>query len=313
MLSYYMEVLVKADKCPKLSTIGVLSAACCNILLDYIFVIKLHYGVKGAAYATVISQMLSTAIFFIHFLRKKSVLGLCKFKFDVELVKRTIKLGTPDFIADISTGVTIFIFNRVILRTIGESGIIAYTVISYTSSIVLNTMCGISQGVQPLISYNYGKKDWQAIYYYLKHAIRVAIIFSLLSYVLSILFPAQLSRLFINSNDMVLINYTINALRLYSLAYLLVGFNVVLCGFYTAVEKSKYSLIISLGRGLVVISLILMIMTYLFNDTGIWLSTFISEAICLIVSVSIFANQFMKGMQYSKFLKKLNFIDEKHK
>ena len=96
IVSYSLEVIVKADGFPFLATIGVVISAITNIILDYIFVIKLGYGVKGAAVATGIAQVLSTVFFLSHFLRKKSTLRFVKFKFNFNTIKRIIFLGFPD-------------------------------------------------------------------------------------------------------------------------------------------------------------------------------------------------------------------------
>ena len=152
MVSYYLEVLCKADGAPYLSTIGVTSSALTNIVLDYIFVVKLNYGVAGAAFATGLSQVLSTIIFFSYFLSKKSKLKFTKFKFNLSELIRTVKVGFPGFNYRIICWNCNITFNQVIIRLIGENGIVAYSIISYINGLVLMTMLGISQGMQPLVS-----------------------------------------------------------------------------------------------------------------------------------------------------------------
>ncbi|WP_276632381.1 MATE family efflux transporter, partial [Terrisporobacter hibernicus] len=96
LASYYLEVLIKSDGYPHLATIGVIISAITNIVLDYIFVIKLGYGVKGAAYATGIARVFSFSFFFIHFLRKRGKLKFTKFHFDFCVVKKVLFIGIPD-------------------------------------------------------------------------------------------------------------------------------------------------------------------------------------------------------------------------
>ncbi|WP_242631660.1 MATE family efflux transporter [Sedimentibacter sp. zth1] len=201
-------------------------------------------------------------------------------------------------------------FNKVILLTIGDIGVVTYTVISYASNMVLNTMLAVSQGVQPLISFNFGKKDNNAIFIYFKLALKVVTVFSILSYGICTVFSNTICRVFINSNEVNLINYSIKSLRIYALSYLIVGYNVVLAGFYSSVEKPKFALVISLGRGLIVISIVLVFMTNLFGDTGIWLSPFISEILVLIVSIGIFIKQFLCYFNNKKISNKIKIIQQ---
>lgn len=311
MLSYYMEVLVKVDGHPKLATIGVCAAAVCNIILDYIFVIKLELGVKGAAYATGLSQMFSATLFFIHFLGKKSRLKFTKFKFSFSTIKRALTIGVPDFITELSTGITIFMFNRTILLVIGDIGVVTYTVISYVNTLIMMTMIAVSQGMQPLVSYNYGKNDKLAYTNYFKLAVKTICILSLSAYAICTVFAEPISRFFIDKEEVELLRYSVKSFRLYAPAFLLLGFNIVLSGFFAAIEKPKFAMVISIGRGLVVIAVSLFIMVNLFGDTGIWISTAVSEVICLIVSVTIFMKYFFKDLFLEdKTARKMKIIED---
>ena len=296
MISYYFEVLVKTGGNPQLATIVVCITAATNIFLDYVFVIKLGFGVKGAAFATGIAQMLACSIYVWHFIRRNSKVKFTKFKFDLATIKRTIPIGASDFVTEFSAGFIIFMFNRIILKNIGETGIITYTVIMYVNNIVLMTMSGISQGTQPLVSYYYGREDKKAYTFFLKSAVKTAAVLSLGIYVICMLFAVQINGIFISKNEIEIFNYSVKAFRMYVPAYLIVGFNIVLIGFYSSVEKPMYSMILSLGRGLVVIVASLLFMTTMLGANGIWLSSFVSEAICFIIGSIIFVKFFFNDL-----------------
>lgn len=296
MISYYFEVLVKTDGYPQLSIIVVSISAITNILLDYLFVIKLGFGVKGAAIATGISQMLSCAIYVCYFIWRSNKIKFIKFNFDLSLFKRTIPIGISDFITELSSGFIIFMFNRVILKNIGETGIITYTVIMYVNSLVTMTMIGISQGTQPLVSFYYGRDDKKTYSYFLKTAIKTVAAMSLGVYIISMLFAKQINAIFISHDEVELFNYSVKAFRMYVHVYLVLGFNIVIVGFYSSIEKPLYSMIISMGRGLVVIVPALMIMSNLFGENGIWLSSLVSESICLLIGGVIFVKFFFNDL-----------------
>ncbi len=296
MMSYYMEVLVKTDGFPRLATVAVSIAAACNLILDYAFVIKFNFGVKGAAYATGIAQMLSASILLVHFLTRKSNLKFVKFKINFSAVKRTFLVGIPDFTTELSTGIIIFMFNRMILSLIGDIGVVTYTVISYVNTFVIMTMIAISQGIQPLVSYNYGKGDKISFTYYFKLAVKTVGVLSLIIYLLCIIFAQPIIRVFIDVQEVELLSYSVKSLRIYASAFLILGFNIILSGFYSALERPKYAMIISLGRGFVVISISLLVMASAFGSTGIWLSASVSEIICLAVNIVIFVKLFYKDL-----------------
>ena len=284
IVSYCLEVLTKADGFPHLAIIGVIISAITNVILDYIFVIELGLGVKGAAIATGISQIASFLFFASHFLRKKSTLKLVKFKPTFNILKRIIKIGFPDGITELTSGIVILIFNQCILLVIGENGLITYSIICYVSTLVLMTMIGSTQGVQPLCSYYYGKKDVNSIKYLLKLSFKTITLISLTIFILCLIFAPQIVSLFITDGSSKLIKDSILAFRLYSTSFLLLGFNILCSGFCVSIEKPLLATIISLSRGFVLIIISLILCILLFGGKGIWISPIICEIGCLFIS-----------------------------
>lgn len=294
IVSYSLEVLVKTDGFPKLATIGVIIAALINIVLDYIFVIELSWGIKGAAYATGIAQALSIIIFLVHFLSKKSTLKFTKFKFNISTLKRASIIGIPDCITEFSAGIIVFLFNQILLRTLGENGIVTYTVISYVSNIVLMTMIGISQGMQPLVSFYHGREEKDKITYLFKLSLKSILAASIFAFAISMLFGKYIVAAFISPSESGLYSYSVYAFRIFSISFLILGINVLISSFYVAIENAKYSMMISLSRGFFLIAFSAVIMTLLFNDLGTWLSPIVSESICLVMSIVLIKKYFKK-------------------
>lgn len=310
LVSYGLELLIKCDGYPHLSTIGVIIAAITNIVLDYIFVIQFKWGVEGAALATGIARILSVSFFISHFLRKRGKLRFCKFKFDFNFIKRIIFIGIPDSMTEASLAVVILLFNQSILRLIGESALVSYSVICYITTLVLTTMLGISQGLQPICSYYYGKEDDRSVLKLLDMSISYIKKSSIIAFLLVIIFANQIVAMFIDKSDMSLFLYTVKTLRISSVAYLIMGYNVIISGFCVATGKAIHASIVSLGRGLVVITLSLIIMTFIFGGSGIWMATFVSEAIVLAISSIILRNNKLRIKNNIKSDMYMN-IDEK--
>ncbi|MGL5694662.1 MAG: MATE family efflux transporter, partial [Peptostreptococcaceae bacterium] len=171
-----------------------------------------------------------------------------------------------------------------ILKVIGEDALVSYSVVCYINTLVLTTMMGISQGIQPICSYYYGKDDKESVLSILKMGLKTIKISSVVSFVIVFLFTNQIVSLFISGEEIELFSYTVNILRIFSLAFLVMGYNVITSGFCVAIEKPVQAGIVSLGRGIVVITLVLIVMVLIFGGAGIWISTLISELIVLLIS-----------------------------
>ena len=285
IVSYSMEVLVKTDGFPKLATAAVTVGAVTNIVMDYVLVVHVGMGIRGAAIATGLSQVLTFTVFTIHFLGKRGTILWCKTTMDLSVYKRIIPIGTADFITELSAGTIIFLFNHAILKHIGDNGVVTYTVITYIYNIVMMTFTGISQGMQPLVSFYRGRREENTCRLFLRYALYSTFAMSMLALAICLFMTPALVSIFIDASRAELFTYTVHAFRIYSLCYLVIGYNIVCSGYFAAVEKSGYSFTISLLRGFVLIAASIWIMGELFQGEGIWYATLVCESSTLVVSI----------------------------
>lgn len=281
IISYALEVLIKVDGYPHLSTVGVIISAITNIVLDYVFVFIFNWGVQGAGLATGLARVFSFIFFALHFASKKSTLRLCKFKFEFKFISKITSIGFSDCITELSIGVVILLFNQCILATLGDFGLITYSVISYINTLVLSTMLGISQGLQPLSSYYNGNRDMDSVKFLLKTSLKVVTLFSTVILAICMFFNDFIVLMFIDKSNLELFEYTKKALSVFSISFALIGFNVVTSGVLSSMERSKEAGLISIGRGFVVILITTILSIVLFGGNGIWISAILSELIVL--------------------------------
>lgn len=281
IVSYNMEILVKTDGYPQLAIITVATGCLTNCVLDYLMIFVFNWGTWGAAFATGLSQLLTCIIYLSHFLGHKSTFHLVRFHMNWGIYRRLIPIGFADGVTELCNGVMIFLFNHIILRCIGQDGLVSYTIIAYTNTLVINILLGVSQGTQPLISYQYGRGDRKNYRTLLRYALITAAGVAIVSFGLFYLFAPQLVQAFLGTENPALNAYSVGAFHRYSLCYLLVGFNIVISGFMTAVERPKPAIAISTGRGLLVQGSCLLILAFTLGGNSIWFAPVISEAVCL--------------------------------
>lgn len=284
LISYNLEVLVKTDGYPRYALFTVIAGSLTNCVLDYIAIFWLDMGTFGAAVATGISQLVTCISYLAHFFSSKCTFRLRKFRFDARLYLRLLPIGLSDGVTELCTGLMIFLFNRTVLRCIGTDGVVTYTVIAYVTTIIINLMVGISQGSQPLVSFHYGKGELRSCSTLLRYALGSVCLLAPLLFLVLYFFAPQIVRIYLSHADASLVEYSVRAFRHYSISYLLLGFNVVVGGFMTALERPLPAISISVGRGLALQSAVLLTLAALFGGDALWYTPIFSEALCLALS-----------------------------
>ena len=294
IISYNLEVLIKTDGYPKLAVITVTTGAVANCILDYIAIFWLDMGVFGAAVATGTSQLLTCVMYLAHFFGPKCTFRLKKFKFDPRIYKRLIPIGLSDGVTELCNGLMILIFNRTVQKYLGADGLVTYTVIAYMNTIVINLMMGISQGSQPLVSYRYGKCDNTSCKKLLGFGLKTALLFGAVCLGGLYLFAPQIVGAYLSEASPALVADSVVAFRQYSFSWLLVGFNVVIGGYLTALERPLPAIAISTGRGLIVQSAVLVVLAAVTVGAGLWFTPLISEVLVLALAVVFLRNNMRK-------------------
>lgn len=288
ILSYSFETLIKTDGYPKLATIYVVCGALLNCVLDYLMIMVFGWGVFGAALATGISQASVIFLYLGHFLGAKGTIRFARFRFQLSVIVRQIKNGLSSGVTEFSGGIIIFFFNQVILAYIGENALVSYTIISYVNTIVVMSMAGIAQGVQPLISYYYGKGVPEKYKKLLRYSVIAAAVISIVSTAGCWLGAEGIVGMFLKKESAALTAYSVEVFRIFILSFLIAGYNVVIGGYFTAVEKAGYATLISIMRSLIALVGGLILLTALFGGEGIWWAPTLAEGVCLVMTLFLF-------------------------
>ncbi|POR03042.1 hypothetical protein AU468_05650 [Alkalispirochaeta sphaeroplastigenens] len=295
MVAYSLEVLVKADGFPLYSTVFVVVAAVTNIVLDYLLVIVIPMGVRGAAIATGMSQAVACAGCLVHFLGRRSNLKLVRPRWDWRALQRMFVIGFPEALTELSAAFCIFFFNLTIVRTLGAYGLAAFGVIMYLNNLVLMTMIGINQGMQPLISYYNGREEPWNFRRILSLGNRTALVFALAFLAMAQGAPNFLVSLFLDPRNSEVFALSLRGLRIFSLGFLLCGFNVILAGYFTALKETLRATVICLLRGYLLIALVLLVLPSFLGERGIWLAPVVYEALTLGIALVLLVRYHAAG------------------
>lgn len=283
----FQSFLVTAGK----ATFGLIisiAAGISNIILDFVLVYVFDFGIEGAAAATVFSQIVGGLIPFIYFARKNdSLLRLVKTKIQLKPLGKACLNGSSEMLTNLSTSLVSIVYNFQLMKIAAENGVSAYGVIMYVSIIFMSFFFGYSIGVNPIIGYNYGAKNSAELKNVLKKSLVLTSIVSVTMVVAAVLLSGAISKIFVGY-DAELHDMTSNALKLYSLSFLVCGFNIFSSAFFTGLNNGVVSAVISFTRTLVFQVAAVILLPMILGINGIWLSVAVAESLTLVLTVVFF-------------------------
>lgn len=285
LIGIALNSFVRNDNRPKLAMISTISGAITNIVLDYIFIFPLGMGLKGAAIATGLGQLVTVSIVIPHFIRKKGKLTFGNVKLDKSIIKEFTNIGVPSFFAEAAFSIIVFIQNIAIVNILGETGLSAYSIINYITTNIYMVLLGLTFGAQPLISYNFGAKNAKNMLEIYKISNVASIIINIIFTTVCFIFGRVLIGIFTADSNILEIAY--NGLNITNLGFFIVGLNLTTTVYYQAVEVPKYSNLMCILRSVVFLPISVFILIKLMGVNGVWLSLLVSEVLSLIAVKSI--------------------------
>lgn len=283
----FQSFMVVAEK-PRFGLGISIAAGLTNIVLDFLFIYVFKFGVAGAAWATVTSQVVGAVIPLIYFSRKNSTaLRLGKTKFELSVILKTCANGSSEMVTNLSMSLVNILFNKQLMEYAGADGVSAYGIIMYIGFLFVGTYVGYSVGSAPIIGYHFGAGNKKELKGLLKQSVKLLGIIALVMTALSEILAGPLASIFV-SYDKNLLELTVNAIRIYSLSYILSWFNIFASSFFTALNDGLISALISFMRTLVFQVATILILPTLLGTNGIWLTVVVAEVLSLIVSVICF-------------------------
>ena len=265
-LSVGLNYFINAQGFAKYGMFTLLIGGVLNIILDPIFIFGLHMDVAGAAIATVISQFVSCVWVMKFLLGKKTTIQIKKeyFKFDLDIMKRVLGLGFSPFFMSATEGILQVSFNRQLLFFGGDLAVSSMTIMLSMNQILQLPMEGIAQGTQPIISYNYGAKQYDRVNKAISLAMKVSLIYSIVGVLLMEFVPQVFVQLF--SNDPELIELASRMLRVYIFGFIIMGANSTYQQSYTSLGFGKISFFFAFYRKIILLIPLIYILPIFISD-----------------------------------------------
>lgn len=269
---------------PDLYIKGMILSLITNILLNILLVKYMSLGVFGTAVATALAEPL--ALFYVigPHLNKSNVINIYVGKFDKKVILPVVYNGLSEAFTSISTAITAYVFNKAFMRSGGEAGIAAFTIISYINLFTNYIMFGIADGIGPLVSYNYGAKSFKRVWEAMKFSYGISFLIGVIIFIILIFFGESLISVFISNNAEIL-SLAFTGAKIFAVGYLINGFNILNSAYFTSIGLAKESVIIALSRGCVVTLIGIFILPNIFGMNGIWMTVPFAEIVTVGVCV----------------------------
>ena len=279
-----LNALVRSSGNPKKAMMATIYTVLINLVLNPLFIFGFNWGIRGSAFATVISQIIvltwqinlfNNKSFFIHW--KKGIYRLKK-----KIVVDSFSIGMAPFLLNAAGCLIVILINQQLIRHGGELAVGAYGIVNRVAFLFIMIVIGINQGMQPIAGYNYGAKLYPRVIMVLKKSIIFATMIMVAGFTVVQLFPHAVASIFTTEEK--LIDIAVEGLRWVFLIYPLIGFQMVSSAFFQSIGKPKKSIILSMTRQVLFLIPILLILPNHLGVTGVWVSMTISDAVSVVLA-----------------------------
>jgi len=276
--------IMRSSGYPTKAMITTLITVAVNLILAPLFIFVFHWGIRGAALATVCAQICGTIWVVAHFTRIKSFLHFLPgyFRLKIEIIKDIFSIGLSNFLMLITASVVVLLFNLSLKKYGGDFAIGAFGIIGSIGNLVVMIVFGLNQGMQPIAGYNYGARKMSRVLRTFNLTVLAATIVTSTGFVIVQLFPGFITSAF--TTDTALANLARDGMRLYFIVFPIVGFQIVTSSFFQSIGKAQISILLSLSRQVLFLIPALLIVPHFLLLKGVWLSAPVADFLATIVT-----------------------------
>ncbi len=285
VVGYSLNNFIRAEGNARIAMVSMLVSAGLNIILDPIFIFGFGWGVRGAAMATLVSQFCLATWVLLHFTSSRSLFHLKRSQmgFSRQITWSIVTIGFSSFSLQLAASLVQASYNYQLVRYGSDVAMSAIGIMNSVAQLMVMSIVSINQAAQPILGFNTGAQNYVRVKETLRYGLFFSTLIAILGFVLVQLFPAQIVRIF-DSHDQHLIDVGAHAMRIFFACFPVVGFQIVVGGYFQAVGMAGKSAILALLRQLFVLLPLMFTLPHYFGLTGVWLasplSDFVAATVC---------------------------------
>ena len=289
-----LNAVLRSSGFPKQAMYATLASVVINCILNPIFIFGFEWGIKGSAWATVISQVISLTGQMIHFSSPKQLLHFKKgiYKLRKEVVKGILYIGMSPFLMNLCSCLIVILINRGLKEHGGDMAIGAYGIVNRIIFLFVMIIMGFNQGMQPIAGYNFGARLYPRVTEVTKLTMKWAIGVATTGFLLCQLFPTLIVNMFTTDDE--LVKAAVFGLHIVFAVFPIVGFQMVATNFFLSIGMSKKAIFLSLTRQMLFLIPCLIVLPRFFGTLGVWISMPVADTIATVVTAIVLVNQFKK-------------------
>ncbi|EKU70858.1 MATE family efflux transporter [Selenomonas sp. F0473] len=273
MAGLILDIFLVAAGQPRLAMLSFLVGGIVNMVLDYILLFVLDWGLGGVAVATATGFSISAFVGLWYFvIHRRGTLRLVRPVWRLRTVLSAMGNGSSEMVMQLSMSIIMIVMNNTMMRLAGADGVAAIAISEYISGLLTAIYMGYAEGVAPLASFNYGKRDTHALRGILRRSLTLITAFSLFTTAVSILIAAPLTQIFVPATSHVY-DLAVTGFRLYAIGFLFAGFGTYGSSFFTALGDGRTSALLSFCHTMLFLLGFLLLLPRFFGIHGVFMAT----------------------------------------
>lgn len=279
-----LNAVLRAAGKPKMAMYLTIFTVILNAVLDPLFIYTFRLGIRGAAYATVLSQLVALGWQWMLFSKKSELLHFDydKFKIKKRIVSSIVSIGISPFSMNACACLVVIFINNTLADYGGDMAVGAYGIANRVAFVFVMVTFGVCQGMQPIAGYNYGAQNYSRLKEVLRLSVMAGTAVCAFGFLIAMACPRLVARLF--TTDEALITMSVTALRYIMAMFIIIGAQMVITNFFQSIGKAKVSIFLSLSRQLIFLVPALMVLPKVMGLDGVWLAMPLSDAIAAIMA-----------------------------
>ena len=282
-----LNAMLRSSGKPKKAMKATIMTVIINIALAPLFIFVLHLGIRGAALATILSQLIVLLWQFKLFSNPNELIHLRRdtYRLERRIVTGSLSIGLSPFLINLCACLVVIIINKQLVSYGGDVAVGAYGIANRMMFFFVMVVIGINQGMQPIAGFNFGAKHYTRLNQVLKYAITIATGIWIVGFIVCVLLATPVASAF--TNDEELLKEAAHALRVMNLVVPIIGFQMITIGFFQSIGKAGISILLSLTRQLLFLVPLLLILPNFFGLEGIWYSVPIADGTSAITAAIV--------------------------